>query len=75
MKNTKVGILKKLKKIPDHVTALISEQFSESKSDHKFCAKLGKCVLQEPHCIKLCCVVLCCVELYCIVVYIVYEGK
>ena len=30
VKNTKVKILKKLKKIPDHVTALISEQFSES---------------------------------------------
>ena len=30
-----------------HVTALISEQFSEFRSDHKFYAKLGKHILQN----------------------------
>ena len=38
---------KKRRHITSDVTALISEQFSESKSDHKFCAKLGICGLQS----------------------------
>ena len=33
--------------IPNHVTALISEQFSESWSDDSSLAKLGKCILQK----------------------------
>ena len=47
MKNTKVGNVKKRRHIPSGVTALISEQFSELRSDHKFSAKLGKHVLQK----------------------------
>ena len=55
MKTTKVAICKSLGQIPNHVTALISKQFSESWSDDSSCAKLGKCILQkaeadlEPH--------------------------
>ena len=50
MKNTKVSIFKKREKIPNHVTALISEQLTESSSDDSSLAKLGKRILQNLHC-------------------------
>ena len=39
--------VKKRRHIPSGVTALISEQFSKSRSDYNFCAKIGKHVLQK----------------------------
>ena len=47
MKNIKVAIFKKRKKIPNHVTALISEQFSELWLDDSSFAKLDKRILQK----------------------------
>ena len=47
VKNIKVGICKSLGQILNHVTALISEQFSESRSDDSSCAKSDKRILQK----------------------------
>ena len=47
MKNIKVAIFKKPKKIPDHVTALISEQLSKLWLDNSSLAKLDKRILQK----------------------------
>ena len=47
MKNIKVGKCKNSGQILNRVTALISEQFSESCLDDSSCAKLGKRILQK----------------------------
>jgi hypothetical protein len=47
VKNAKVGIFKMTKQIPNGVTALISEQLTESLSDEYPCAKSGKQFLQR----------------------------
>ena len=44
------AIFKKREKIPNHVTALISEQLTESSSDDSSLAKLGKRILRILHC-------------------------
>ena len=48
--NAKVPICKRPEKILIHVTALISEQLTESSSDDSSLAKLGKRILRILHC-------------------------